>query len=254
VNQCKRTILGAAAGLAMLSIGGGLALALSAAPTTAPADRPIVAPWQDRRPFRPEGMRPDGPRSDRPDRMRPGEWWRANNPATRPVGPDEFQDIDRFMRIYSPKRWARLKDVPDDRQERLRGFVAARYRNLQDLKQNDPKMYDLRLVRMQIEDQIFDLGWQLKDSPEKAESIRSTLREQVGKLVDNRLEERRLRVQTLREKLDLEQNRLAAEEAHKDAAIESSLKAIDRQHWPGMGEMVPPVIASPGEGSQGSKP
>src|SRR5439155_23203907 len=119
------------------------------------SDRPIIPPWQERRPYnrpeglRPEGMRPEGMRGEGMPPMRAGEWRRGlNNPAaTRPIGPEEMQDIDHFMKLWSPKRWARLKEMPEDRQERLRGFVAARYRALQALKQNDREMYDIRLGR-----------------------------------------------------------------------------------------------------------
>jgi hypothetical protein len=63
----------------------------------------------------------------------------------------------------------------------------------------------------------------------------------VRALVDSRVEERKLRVKQLKGRLEMEQQRLADEEADKDRAIDASMAAIGRQRWPAMGEMVPPL-------------
>src|SRR5437763_460721 len=163
--------------IAALAVGGVTATVLwgVAATTTAPSstdgDRAITPPWQERRPmYRPDGSRPDGMRPG--DAMRRREWWRENGPGagaaptTRSISPEEWQDIERFMTTRSPKRWAKFNEMPDDeRKQRLGGFVVVRYRAMQELKQNDPAMFDIRLRRLPIEDEIFELGWQLNHEP-----------------------------------------------------------------------------------------
>jgi len=245
--------------VAALAIGGGGAAVVWSAstPTTAPSDPPL-APWQ--RP-RLDGMRPDG--GGRPEGMRgmrPGGsgWWRENNnpnTTTRPVNPEEWEYVDRFMNQWSPNRWAKFKEIPDEgRKQRLRGFVAQRYRAMQELRQNDPKVYDVRLQRLQIEDKIFDLGWKLNHDADNVEQTRTALRAQLRLLIENRIQERTLRVAQLEGRLSTEKERLSEETTHKEKAIEASMTAIEKQRWPGISEMVPPIALLPGGGDGSARP
>ena len=249
MNTRKLVVIAVAA----LAIGGGGAVTVWSAstptPTTVPADSPL-APWQ--RP-RGEGMRPDGPpRPEGMRGMRGGGWWRENgtNPATRPVGADEWQYVDRFMNTYSTHRWAKFRELPDDdRKQRLRGFVAQRYRAMQELKQNDPKIYDVRLQRLQIEDKIFDLGWKLNHDADNVQQTRTALQAQLRLLIENRIQERTLRVAQLEQRLSSEKERLTDESTNKEKAIDASMNAIEKQRWPGMAEMVPPIALFGGGGA-----
>src|SRR5205823_4356852 len=90
--------------------------------------------------------------------MRPGEWRRE---FPRSYGPDEpisdekWKQIEELMKKYSPQRWERLQEVPEDRRDDIRRAMARRYDLLERLKEQEPAVYDLRLKRLAIEDQIF---------------------------------------------------------------------------------------------------
>ena len=228
--------------VAAVVVGGGLSTALWAA--SGESDRNTPAPMQDRqggdrtRPF------------NRPDGQRLRQWWRegggaGGGPATRPISEADWQEITQFMKQYSPKRWAKLTDLPEERQGRLKSFVADRYRMMQQMKQNDPAMFDLRLKRLPIEDEIFALGWDLNHKPDDADATRKKLREQVRMLIESRIDEHELRIKELKDRLEQEQKRLAEAKANKDSMIDASMAAIDNERWPAMGELVPPM---PGEG------
>ena len=79
---------------------------------------------------------------------------------------------------------------------------------------------------------------------------RKLSREKVRALIDSRIEERSHRVDQLKQRLKQESERLAVEESNKDSAIETSLSAIDKQRWPGMGEMMPPIGGGPKQQQQ----
>jgi len=247
---------------AALAVGGG-AVSVWSASTTAPAapvDESPVLPWQEQRRPRPEGFRPEGGGPMRP----PGGWWRGdNNPMNRPVSAEEWVYVDRFMKNFSPIRWIKFNDLPEnDKKQKLKNAIAVRYRAMQELKGNDSGLYDLRLKRLRVEDEIFDVGWKLNHpdaakSPTTApttqptpEEMRSHLRELVRDLVRNRIEERRMRVAQLKERLGNEQNRLDQEQSNEERAIEAGMTAIQKQRWPGMNEMVPPGSLIPANASE----
>src|SRR5262245_57046071 len=127
------------------------------------------------------------------DRRPPG-WRRDGGPTTRPINDDDRRAVDAFMQKNSPKRFARIQDRPDMRKEKLYEFLAFRLRMLDNLKQNEPGIYDLQMKRMPIEDEIFDLGWQLRHDADNPDELRKKLRQQVRAMMDSRMEERRLRI------------------------------------------------------------
>jgi hypothetical protein len=203
----------------------------------------------------PQQQRDDG--GDRP-RPRADGFRGAQRPfgrdgvaATRPSD-EEWQQISQFMQEHSPKRWAKFNDMnlPAERSDRLRGFVALRYHNLMELKQNDPKMFEVRLRRMPIEDEVFALGWELRHKPENPDAINGKLKEQVRALIDNRIEEHELRVRTLKERLAVEEDRLAQAKANKDEVIVKSMQAIRDNKFPAMGDFASPA---PGPGAGDGK-
>jgi hypothetical protein len=264
----KGGVITAAAAAIVLGIGCGAVSVFSAAtPTTNRSDDATgtapVPPWEERRTY---------PRSPVPgEGMRPG-WSRQNSPMTRPVGNEEWVYVDRFMNTHSPNRWAKFREMPDDsRKDRLRAFVANRYRAMQELKQNDPTLFDMRLKRLKIEDQIFDLGWRINHDGETGPStttpptassasvqpstdqMRAQLKLLVGDLVKSRIEERRWRVGQLKDKLANEEARLKEEEGNQEKAIDASMNGIEKQRWPLMGDLVPPAGFQPRrEGGRGA--
>jgi hypothetical protein len=172
--------------------------------------------------------------------------------STGQLTDQERDEVMRFMEKYSPKRTQRLKDVPEKRQEPIVRRISAQYRALQRIKEEDPQIYELRLKRLPLEDEMFELGWQLKHDDANTtratdEQLRSRLREQVRLFVDNCLEERRLRAQRQGQRLRQEQQRLEADQrqlneliANKESLIEKGVSAIEQERGGALKDLVAP--------------
>lgn len=210
--------------------------------------------WPDNRPDNRPGMGP------RPGQQ--GQWSRnerMGGATTRPVSPDEIAEADAFMQKYSPRRYEKLQELPDARREKLMVFLAARYRMLQELKQNDPEIYEIRIARISVEDNIFDLGWQLNhDSPRNVDELKSKLDKQLRALYRSGIEERRVRLRQWKKRVEEEIAQIEKNEANMDRIVESSMNnLLNNEAWPGMmnllgggpgGSMGPGVGPGPGRG------
>ena len=194
------------------------------APTSQPSDR-------DGRPFRgaPAGERPFDGRGEAGNR-RMGEWRRGSD--FRPENfseptPEEWKEIEAFMASNSPERFKRLEDIGDDqRQQNVRNMFAARYRMLQDLKERDPEIYQIRLARMPIEDKVFELGWRLsRRQTEKPDEIKSQLRAQFRLLLKSQFDERALHLSRM-------QKRLATDQQRIDELVDANLSDLAEERLP----------------------
>src|SRR5439155_8229585 len=128
--------------------------------------------------------------------VRPGEW-RRNRAASQPAeaGPttlppmtdEERKDVEKFLKDNAPKRYEKAQDLQDDRQKRILEAARTQYRALQRLKEQDPQMYDIRIKRLPIMDDIFALGWDLRHGDAKSsETTRQKVRERLRQLIDSR--------------------------------------------------------------------
>ena len=126
-----------------------LAALAEESPVAAPsaATSQPMRPWLDRR----------GERMVPPWRERIGTY---NNPnSSDPVTDDERAEVEKFMTTYSPRRWEKFKSVHNkDREENILRLMRNQMRSLQRLKIEDPKIYELRLARLPIEDSIFSVA------------------------------------------------------------------------------------------------
>jgi hypothetical protein len=209
------------------------------------------------------------PPQERRREERRQQWSRENDPSmARPLRAEpQWGDVDWFMNQWTPNRWAKFRDMPEgQRKDKLKSIVANRYRAMQELKLNDTDTYQLRVKRLQIEDRIFDLGWRVNHNGEgpttqpapaadarlTPEQLRAELRKEVRTLIANRIEERRLHVRQLSDRLKSETARLDDEQANVDRLVEAGMKNIESQKWPGIeGGMVPPMPGGGGGGSIG---
>jgi hypothetical protein len=255
---------------ALILVGAGVPLLIAATGATEPStDEDQSQPPVSRLDLRPMGPRPDGmprPRDGyghegygREGYGRDGIGWsrdRMYSTTTRPVTDQEKQDIDKFMQEHSPKRWAKLKDITEDRKNRLYNTVAGRYRAMEELKLSDPKLYEIRLSRMSTEDEIFAIGWDLRNGKSNnTDSLRKDLRKQVRALVDSRLAERRLRVQQMLARAEAEAKQLKNDESNVDKMVERNMSAIEKaQRWPTVADLAPPGMRPFGSGGPGSNP
>jgi hypothetical protein len=258
-----------------LAVGGGALSVWSAStpPTTnpsSPADS-TLAPWSERR-------REGGGEFNRGGGPRSGQWSRDNDPTLgRAIRPEpQWGDVDWFMKRFTPTRWQKFLEMPESsRKDKLKTAVANRYRAIQELKINDTDTYSLRVRRLEIEDRIFDLGWRVNHNGEpptsqpvatdndrpasrpsyanlSREQMHAELRKEVRSLIANRIEERRLHVRQLNERLNSETARLNDEQANVDRLVEDGMSNIQKQRWPGMGaELVPPMPSGAAPQPQG---
>jgi len=149
--------------------------------------------------------------------------------------PEEWKDIEAFMKANSPERLARLDDIADDkRQQNVKNMFAARYRALQDLKEQDAEMYKIRVARMPVEDKVFELSWKLTHNRKepKPDDLRNQLRGQLRLLVRSRLDERALRLRQLEKRLANERTKLKDDEGRVDELVESNLADIAADSLP----------------------
>lgn len=186
---------------------------------------------------------------------RPG-WWRGDRmgaPTTRQLTPEEVAEIETFMQKHSPKRFERFLGLPERRREGLLFFLAVRYRQLQEMKQNDPDVFALRMARMTIEDEVFDLGWRLNhDSPADKSELEARLRQQVRLLMQSTIDEKKLRVKQWQARVEEETASIAKDEADLDRIVDANVTALlNSDKFPGMMNLLGPGM---GRGMRQDRP
>jgi hypothetical protein len=165
-----------------------------------------------------------GPARGRPG-MSPLElgWgYGRGHPDMRSPRPQEWEEVRAFMNRYSPRRQAALEELPDDeRKESIKKFVFARYRSLQALQKRDRAAFDGRVAQLLIEDEIYGLVSQWRAAPDGGRNqLRDALKDQVSKLVDVDLQERRRRVEWLKKELVDQSQALERDEKDRENLVE----------------------------------
>lgn len=145
----------------------------------------------------------------------------------------EVEEVSQFLREYSPNRWRALESLPEEGRERraVMAFAVARWRGIQELKEAEPALYDLKLKQLKVEDDIYGL-LAVKLPPAEREPLRPKVRESVEQLVNLRMAERELRVESLRKQLKEEEERLASDKARVDKMVDRRTDTL-MQEGPG---------------------
>jgi hypothetical protein len=120
--------------------------------------------------------------------------------------------------------------------------MVEKYRMLEQLKEHDQAIYDIRMKRLPIEDQIFDLSQKIRRKDGDVDSLRSQRREQVKLWAENALEERRARLEQLQRRLDDERKRLEADSKNKERFVETQLKRLDDDRGGLKGDFAFPML------------
>jgi hypothetical protein len=143
----------------------------------------------------------------------------------------EWADIQQFMKENSPRRWnAYINDLSDEQQGNLKRTIIRRYFALQLLKSSQPKMYQARLERMRVEDDVFGLRRDLKEAaPTEKGKIEAKLKSKLGKLVDLSVQEHRMRIERFQELIAHEQEQLSHEQNDRQHIIEEQLRKIENE-------------------------
>jgi hypothetical protein len=207
--------------------------AVPSAATTQP-----VGPWLDRRAE--QRMVP-------PWRERIGTYPNSAEPVTD----EERAEVEKFMTTYSPKRWEKFKSVRNkDREENILRLMRNQMRSLQRMKTEDPKVYELRLARLPIEDAIFSLGWQIKHGDsDSAPKLRQELHDKVQQFVDNSLREQQLRIDRMQERVRKQQQDLASAQEElekfskrKDDVIKKGVADIEDERPGALKDLAGPMF------------
>lgn len=193
-----------------------------------------------------------------------GEWRRGDHqPDFAPPNAhhepteQEWTDIAAFMKTHSPKRLERLEEIGDDkRQQNVRNMFAARYRAMEELKERNPELYQIRLNRMPIEDEVFALSWETAHSPNPTTSgERQKLRPLLRQLITSRLQERMLRLKQTEQRLALARQQLQEDEQRIEALVEENLADIADERLPrALRPQLTPPRPDPRNGDEGASP
>jgi len=213
-------------------------------------------------PTRPEPFqrRGDGRRvPGSPGAMRPGEWRRGggggaptaasqpseSGPTTLPaMTEEEHKRVEEFLKKNAPQRYAKIQDLSEERQKKVIDAARLQYRGLERLKNDDPQLYEIRIKRLPIMDDLFALGWDLRHGESKtADATKQKVRQRVRDLIDSRVEELNLRIARSEDRIERIKTNLAREQGalsslqstvqqattNREALVERGMTAIQNE-------------------------
>lgn len=131
-----------------------------------------------------------------------------------------------FFRTYSRRRAEAIRALPQEKQERVRGLITARYGGIWLIETQNPKLFDLKIKQVQAEDDIFGLKGELAENPGKGDQIRAELRKKVEELVELRMDERKQRIERLKKQLGDEEKQLKEDQAKKEKMVEKQYERV----------------------------
>ena len=171
-----------------------------------------------------------------PPRSRPAAPEMGPGPAARErfgLGPRrvtserEQEDAGKFMAENSPNRWKAIESLPGHgpMHRVLMNVVVARWRSLESARTADPKLYDIKLSELKVEDEVYGLLAGTQSAADR-EPLRQKLTEASKQLIDLNMEERQHRIDRLRQLLKGEEERLQADRGHADLLVERKVTSL----------------------------
>lgn len=190
----------ALAALSLLS-AGQLGAAASAADRQGGSGKAGQAQSQTPGVSRPDG-RPGGGGNN--GRRRGGPpWLRVREPTE-----DEMTRVAAFMELHAPKRWKWYQGIQDEgRRNFMRRFLWWQFQQADELRNQNPPLYDLKVKRIEADDHVFAAALAVKEdglTDEQRAEREDKLRGLVRNLVDLDLQEREARIEQLKKDLDRE--------------------------------------------------
>ena len=144
------------------------------------------------------------------------------------------KDLAVFCEANSPNRWNEIIKKGWDKNPGRIGAMAWQYKTLQTLQKEDPKLYEIKVNQIRIQDEEFGVLQAIKDSdknPEKltAAELDSKLKEKAEKYVLLRLSERQHRIEALDKLLKKEKEALETDVHDTPALVETRCKELIKQ-------------------------
>jgi hypothetical protein len=181
--------------------------------------------------------------------------------------PEDLKADEQWMEENAPRRWEYYQSLVATHQpganRMFREFILPRIHQIKWLEKNDPKLYDLRMQRVKLEDDAFGLLEDLNTAadPKIKATLTGQLKQKLADMYDNTLSERQQRIDELTASLQSAQKELTADEDpdHKAKHVEASLqRALETgnlenprepgPHMHGGPGMMPPPSTQPAPG------
>jgi len=114
------------------------------------------------------------------------------------ISDEEWVEIAKFMSANSPNLWAVYEKLPEKHRNGARYNIARRYYSLRNLSDRDPQLYEIELKRVKIEDGIFGVLADIRQTgdkePEAQKRLKQELRDKVEELWAVRMEDREVQL------------------------------------------------------------
>jgi hypothetical protein len=129
-------------------------------------------------------------------------------PATQPAvarPPVSWTEVEAFMKGASPAKFEMFQRMADNSlKQTVQSGIIKRYRDLQQMKEEDLEFYTLELRRIAVEDEIFSAlrDFHMAKAPDQKEKARLALRAAVGQEADNAQDERKFKIERLQRQIE----------------------------------------------------
>ena len=141
----------------------------------------------------------------------------------------EWELAAPFLKENSPRRyeWITKNNIPH---EYLKRFLIVRWRMLQHLKsERQMELYDTKVREMFVEDKVFAICSQLKRGIGNKQQLETELNSQISELFDLGLKERGLRINIVKNELQVQERSLDADKSNKEQLIKERVESVKRE-------------------------
>jgi hypothetical protein len=214
--------------LPVIALAYGPLLYLRGQPTVVAAAGPAAPPVQ---PNAGSGGGAPAGQNESSDFQEPGQHSRFNSGNSGQMTQQDWDNAEQWMEKNAPRRWSYLQTVKNTNAQafkrEFREFFVPRIRQINWLQQSDTKLYDLRMQRIELEDEAFGMLQDLVASknPTEKTALTNSLKGKLGDMYDNTLAERQQRINELATFLETEQQKLKDDQQpdHRDKHVENTL-------------------------------
>jgi hypothetical protein len=149
--------------------------------------------------------------------------------------PDDAEDLPKALALleaYSPQWFLAYQKAKDtltpEQMEKLERVILGRYRHIQFTSWQGEEVKALKLEQLRLEDQLFGLRMEIKDSggidSAKAKELKPKMREKVRELVRLRMQERELHLKHLQGMIKFETEQLEKDRQKEEELVDERLE------------------------------
>ena len=139
----------------------------------------------------------------------------------------QWEEVSAFMAEHSQRRWTSIQSLADDRAP-LRRRVWGRYLAMQQMRKDNPRLYETRLQQLRLEDKVFGLveDYRLSSSVDERDKLRAQIRQSVAAWIGKGLDERQQRLDRLEQMIQQERDRLQDDRKRADAMVDERMEKV----------------------------